>query len=89
MEQGVPTIDIAELDSPATRAAIDRACRDWGFFQVVNHGIDAGVTGDLQAAMRAAPSCAGAGKTQATNRLGACGPGSERLTTASVTPGWR
>ena len=53
MEQGVPTIDIAELDSPATRAAIDRACRDWGFFQVVNHGIDAGVTGDLHAAMRA------------------------------------
>jgi isopenicillin N synthase-like dioxygenase len=35
----IPVIDIAELDHPVTLAAIDRACRDWGFFQVVGHGI--------------------------------------------------
>jgi len=36
----VPVIDIAELESPGSLAAIDRACREWGFFQVIGHGID-------------------------------------------------
>lgn len=36
----VPVIDIAALCDPASLAAIDRACRDWGFFQVTGHGID-------------------------------------------------
>jgi isopenicillin N synthase-like dioxygenase len=36
----VPVIDIAELESPASLDAIDRACRDWGFFQVTGHGIE-------------------------------------------------
>ena len=40
MIENVPVIDIAELDSPASLAAIDRACRDWGFFQVTGHGIE-------------------------------------------------
>ena len=40
MIDSVPVIDVAELQSPAARAAIDRACRDWGFFQVTGHGID-------------------------------------------------
>lgn len=35
----VPVIDIRRLDDPATLAVIDAACRDWGFFQVVHHGI--------------------------------------------------
>ncbi|MDH4109827.1 MAG: hypothetical protein OEW35_16195 [Gammaproteobacteria bacterium] len=40
MIDNVPVIDIAELNSPASLAAIDRACREWGFFQVTGHGID-------------------------------------------------
>jgi len=40
MIDNVPVIDIAELDSPASLAAIDRACREWGFFQVTGHGIE-------------------------------------------------
>ncbi|MEQ8485552.1 MAG: 2OG-Fe(II) oxygenase family protein [Pseudomonadales bacterium] len=36
----IPVIAIDKLESPATLAAIDRACRDWGFFQVVGHGIE-------------------------------------------------
>ena len=40
MIENVPVIDIAELDSPASLAAIDRACREWGFFQVTGHGIE-------------------------------------------------
>jgi isopenicillin N synthase-like dioxygenase len=40
MIDNVPIIDIAELDSPESLQAIDRACRDWGFFQVTGHGIE-------------------------------------------------
>jgi isopenicillin N synthase-like dioxygenase len=36
----IPVIDIARLDNDHTLLELDRACRDWGFFQVVNHGID-------------------------------------------------
>lgn len=41
MTLSVPTIDISRL--PGDREAIDaiaRACEEWGFFQVVGHGID-------------------------------------------------
>jgi len=37
--KSIPVIDINELTSPATLIALDRACREWGFFQVTNHGI--------------------------------------------------
>jgi isopenicillin N synthase-like dioxygenase len=40
MIESVPVIDIAELDSPESLHAIDRACQDWGFFQVTGHGIE-------------------------------------------------
>jgi isopenicillin N synthase-like dioxygenase len=48
----LPVIDIRDLDSAATRGAIDAACREWGFFQVVSHGIDARTTNALQEQMR-------------------------------------
>jgi isopenicillin N synthase-like dioxygenase len=52
MTDAVPVIDIAELESPGSLAAIDDACRAWGFFQVTGHGIEPAVIGDLMAAMR-------------------------------------
>lgn len=46
--QSVPIIDLggtAGMEDPATAARIASeigdACRDWGFFQIVNHGVDA------------------------------------------------
>ena len=35
----VPVIDIHELGSAGTLAKLDEACREWGFFQVIHHGI--------------------------------------------------
>ena len=35
----IPVIDINELHHADTLAELDAACREWGFFQVVNHGI--------------------------------------------------
>ena len=47
VRQHVPVIDlggIAGMRDPATVARvasdIGDACRDWGFFQIVNHGVD-------------------------------------------------
>ena len=48
----VPVVDIAELDRASVRADIDAACREWGFFQVTGHGIDAGVLDGLFAAAK-------------------------------------
>jgi len=37
----VPVIGISDLDQNArAKAELDAACRDWGFFQVTDHGID-------------------------------------------------
>jgi len=43
----IPVIDIADLPGSGALAEIDRACRDWGFFQVTGHGIDASATDEL------------------------------------------
>ena len=43
----VPIIDIAEIESEDALRAIDLACREWGFFQVVGHGIGKDVTAGL------------------------------------------
>lgn len=48
----VPVIDIAELHAERTLQVLDDACRDWGFFQVVGHGIDAKVLANLENAAR-------------------------------------
>jgi isopenicillin N synthase-like dioxygenase len=48
----VPVIDIDRLSDAETQAAIDHACRDWGFFQVTNHGVNTGLIGELQRAMQ-------------------------------------
>jgi isopenicillin N synthase-like dioxygenase len=49
----VPVIDIAALESAEALAAIDGACRDWGFFQVTGHGIDDAIIDGLFDAARA------------------------------------
>jgi isopenicillin N synthase-like dioxygenase len=47
MVNSVPVIDLARLDGPALHVAIDHACREWGFFQVIGHGLDAALTHGL------------------------------------------
>ena len=49
----LPVIDISDLAGEATRRRIDAACRDWGFFQVVGHGIDDRTIAALKGEMRA------------------------------------
>ena len=49
----IPVIDISRLDRPQTLRDLDRACRDWGFFQVVGHGVEAQRSVRLLEAMRA------------------------------------
>jgi isopenicillin N synthase-like dioxygenase len=48
----VPVINIARLDSPASHAAIHRACSEWGFFQVVGHGLDPALIDRLRTVSR-------------------------------------
>jgi len=52
----VPVVDLARLRVPAERAAalaeLDAACRDYGFFQVVGHGVGAGGGAMLDVARR-------------------------------------
>jgi isopenicillin N synthase-like dioxygenase len=49
----LPVIDIADLHAGETRRAIDAACREWGFFQIVGHGLGDGVAAALRREMRA------------------------------------
>ena len=48
----LPAIDFSKLPRPETRQAIDAACRDWGMFYIVGHGIAHGVIANLQEQMR-------------------------------------
>jgi isopenicillin N synthase-like dioxygenase len=56
--ENVPVIDVTALASAdasadaATLTELDNACRDWGFFQVVNHGIDEAVIEALKLKMQ-------------------------------------
>ncbi len=49
----VPIVDLASKDTRRTFAAIDAACREWGFFQVIGHGIDASLFDATLRQMRA------------------------------------
>ena len=50
----VPVIEISDLASNThALAELDSACRDWGFFQVTNHGIDDSLLGQVHEQMRA------------------------------------
>ncbi len=52
-EDSIPVIDISDLDGTPARAAIDRACADWGFFQVTGHGMPRPVIDEMFAMARA------------------------------------
>lgn len=47
----LPVVDLAALRDPSQRAAVlatlDAACREYGFFQVVNHGFGSDVSGGM------------------------------------------
>ncbi len=49
----IPVINVAELHRGETLRALDCACRNWGAFLVVEHGIDESVLRAMQAAMEA------------------------------------
>ena len=51
--EGVPVIDISDPESRETVEAIGAACRDWGFFQAVGHGVDPRLIANVQRQMRA------------------------------------
>jgi isopenicillin N synthase-like dioxygenase len=48
-----PTIDISEPERVHVHHAIDSACREWGVFQLVGHGIDTRMMSALRRQMRA------------------------------------
>jgi isopenicillin N synthase-like dioxygenase len=52
-EPTLPVIDLAAGTDAAVRRQVDAACRDWGFFQVVRHGIDPRVIERIHRQMRA------------------------------------
>jgi len=49
----LPVIDVSDLRRAATQRAIDAACREWGFFQAVGHGISERTLDALRRQMRA------------------------------------
>ena len=49
--ENVPIINMTELETPDTARALDEACRDWGFFQVIEHGVTNQTFTDLTQAM--------------------------------------
>ena len=57
MSDAVPIVDVSALvgdgDPRPAATAIDRACRDVGFFYVVGHGVDAGLRAELDRLARA------------------------------------
>jgi len=48
----VPVIDAERLGESRSLRALDGACREWGFFQMVNHGITQSTIDALQSEMR-------------------------------------
>jgi isopenicillin N synthase-like dioxygenase len=60
----LPVIDVSSPDDPATARALDRACRDTGFFLVAGHGVDLALLDDLDRAARRTFALPGAAKVR-------------------------
>ncbi|MEJ0036021.1 MAG: 2OG-Fe(II) oxygenase family protein [Gammaproteobacteria bacterium] len=52
-EEGIPVIDLADPEAAGTVRAVGEACREWGFFQAVGHGVDPRLIASVQRRMRA------------------------------------
>ncbi|KAJ1384122.1 Oxoglutarate/iron-dependent dioxygenase [Sesbania bispinosa] len=50
-QESIPIIDFTNCDDPDVQDSIFNAATEWGFFQVVNHGIPIKVLNDLKAAV--------------------------------------
>jgi len=48
----VPVIDLAQPDREALARQIHQACVDWGFFQIIGHGIEPDISAAMLAAAR-------------------------------------
>ena len=48
----VPVIDVNRFQGKAWLEQMDVACRNWGCFQIINHGMDTGLMGGSVAQMR-------------------------------------
>lgn len=48
----VPVIDLGKTSETKIREQLDKACREWGFFHIVNHGIPTSTIESLQVQMR-------------------------------------
>ncbi|XP_058785842.1 protein SRG1-like [Vicia villosa] len=46
----VPVIDLTKLlsNDPAELQNLDRACREWGFFQLINHGVNPSIVENMK-----------------------------------------
>lgn len=53
MSSQPPVIDIAESERAHVHRAIDAACREWGLFQIVGHGLDLRMLAAFRRQMRA------------------------------------
>lgn len=51
--QDIPVIELDKLDRDSTRQALDRACREWGFFYLQGHAIESPLVDRMHAAMHA------------------------------------
>lgn len=50
--QGIPFIDLSSPDVDALVHDIGHACRQWGFFQIINHGVPSELRHKLEEASR-------------------------------------
>ncbi|KAH6818962.1 2-oxoglutarate and oxygenase superfamily protein [Perilla frutescens var. frutescens] len=48
----IPLIDLSEPDSEILAAEIGNACKNWGFFQVINHGVPSECREKIESASR-------------------------------------